>query len=200
MQNHFDSKGIVKVLRLSGLIALGIMARVGLSETPPFPPPAALPAAAAESAFVPDPATVQRYGAGYRYPQKGWIVLHLEGTPYERGVQHGRLLAAEILGYLHCYANMQSSGGASDSWNLVRTLANTSFLRGFDREYLEEMKGIADGATAAGARFDDRAVDLVDIAALNLWPELMTLDSANHATPTGLEGVVFPDSGASTPV
>src|SRR5713101_5407435 len=45
---------------------------------------------------VPDPASVERYGPAYRYPQAGWIVLHIEGEPYERGYQHGRLLAPEI--------------------------------------------------------------------------------------------------------
>ncbi len=39
--------------------------------------------------FRPDPASVERFGAGYRYPQAGWVVLHIEGEPYERGVQHG---------------------------------------------------------------------------------------------------------------
>ena len=53
--------------------------------TPPTPPD-----------FQPDPCSVQRYGPAYRYPQAGWIVLHIEGEPYERGVQHGRLLAPEI--------------------------------------------------------------------------------------------------------
>ena len=43
--------------------------------------------------FRPDPLSVQRSGKGYRYPQAGWIVLHIEGEPYERGEQHGRLLA-----------------------------------------------------------------------------------------------------------
>src|SRR5207249_3060728 len=160
------------------------------------PSPAALPSSAEQAAsFVPDASAVQRFGAGYRYPQHGWIVVHLEGGPYERGVQHGRLLAPEIAGYLRCYANMLSPEGSADGWRLARTIANTTFLRGFDREYLEEMKGIADGATAAGARYDERALDLVDIAALNLWPELMTLDAANAATPTGLEGIVFPSAG-----
>ena len=46
--------------------------------------------------YRPDPASVQRFGAGYRYPQAGWIVLHIEGEPYERGYQHGRLMAPEI--------------------------------------------------------------------------------------------------------
>src|SRR5439155_511647 len=72
---------------------------------------------------------------------------------------------------------------------------NALFLRRYDPEYLEEMKGIADGASAAGAKFDGRAIDLVDIVALNSWPEIDTLDSALAATPTGLEGVRFPEDG-----
>jgi hypothetical protein len=53
------------------------------------------------------------------------------------------------------------------------------------------MKGIADGAAAAGAKFDGRAIDLTDIVGLNCWAEIETLDSALDATPTGLEGVRF---------
>jgi Phospholipase B len=156
-------------------------------------------AAAQPAAFAPDPATVQRYGAGYRYPQEGWIVLHIEGAPYERGVQHGRLMAPEIERYMRCYATMQTPGAPADGWKLMRTIVSTSFLRGFDKEYLEEMQGIADGASAAGARFDDRPLDLTDVAAMNLWAELMTLDDANAATPTGLEGKDFKDPKAKEP-
>src|SRR5260370_336327 len=47
-------------------------------------------------------------------------------------------------------------------------------------------------ASAAGARFDGRPIDLVDVVALNAWPEVMTLDGALQATPTGLEGIRFP--------
>src|SRR5205823_1575746 len=68
--------------------------------------------------------------------------------------------------------------------------------RKFDREYLEEMQGIADGAAAAGAAFEKRPIDLLDIAALNCWMELDTLDSALEALPTGLEGVKFPKKQA----
>src|SRR5207245_3612016 len=63
-----------------------------------------------------------------------------------------------------------------------------------EKEYLEEMKGIADGAAAAGAKFDGRPIDLTDIVALNAWPEVDTLDSALHATPIGLEGIRFKHS------
>jgi hypothetical protein len=142
--------------------------------------------------FQPDPHTIQRCGPAYRYPRAGWIVLHIEGKPYDRGYQHGRLLAAEIASYLRCHAATQCPKAPAEAWGLTRTLANAAFLRRFDAELLREMQGIADGASAGGAKFDDRAIDLIDIAALNLWAELMTLDGALRATPTGLEGEAFP--------
>ncbi|MFL5341875.1 MAG: C45 family autoproteolytic acyltransferase/hydrolase [Gemmataceae bacterium] len=140
---------------------------------------------------TPDPVAVQRYEAGYRYPQAGWIVLHVQGGPHERGYQHGRLMANEIAAYVRCFAAEQSAKAPEDGWRLTRTLVNALFLRRFDREYLEEMKGIADGAAAAGAKFDNRPIDLVDIAAINCWAEIETLDGALQATPTGLEGIRF---------
>jgi hypothetical protein len=154
------------------------------------------PAARADSSpaadFRPDPRTVQRYGPAYRYPQAGWIVLHIEGEPYERGVQHGRLLAPEIAAHVRCFAATQGSKDPPAAWRQTRTLVNALFLRRYAKEYLEEMKGIADGAAAAGARFDNRPIDLIDVVALNAWPEAMHLDSALAATPTGLEGLRFP--------
>src|SRR5438132_6985433 len=153
--------------------------------------PAAL---AGTSDYQPDPKSVQRYGPAYRYPQAGWIVLHIEGKPYERGYQHGRLLAPEIAAHLRCFAAVQNSKAPSDGWRTTRTLTNALFVRRYEEEYLEGMKGIADRATAAGARFDNRPIDLVDVVALNAWPEIDTLGSALEATPTGLEGIRFPSS------
>lgn len=140
----------------------------------------------------PDPASVQRCGPAYRYPQDGWIVLHVEGKPYERGYQQGKLLATEIAAYLRCFATQQDPKTPSQGWSHTRRLANALFVRKFDREYLEEMQGIADGAAEAGATFDGRKLDLIDIVALNVWAEIDSLDSALDALPTGLEGVKFP--------
>src|SRR5579885_1730567 len=103
--------------------------------------------------FKPDPASVRRYGPAYRYPQAGWTVLHIEGEPFDRGYQHGRLMAAEIAGYIKSLAEQQSHKSPADGWRLTRTLVGATFLRKFDREYLDEMRGIADGAAAAGATF-----------------------------------------------
>jgi hypothetical protein len=141
--------------------------------------------------FTPDPATVQREGLGYRYPQAGWIVLHVEGEPYERGRQQGKLMWREIQAYIKCFAMQWSSKSPQESWRLMRTTVNAMFLRRFDPELLEEMKGIADGAAEAGAKFDGLPVDLTDIVAINVWPEMLTIDGALSAQPTGLEGKDF---------
>jgi hypothetical protein len=137
--------------------------------------------------FKPDPETVLRYNKGYRYPQAGWIVVHVEGEPYERGYQQGRLLPSEIAGYLRCFAQIMNYKAPEEGWKTVRTFANALFQKRFELEILEEMKGIADGASAAGARFDGRPIDLVDIMALNCWSEIESLGAAAAAVPTGLE-------------
>src|SRR5207249_8717068 len=90
----------------------------------------AMPAAAAESSlFRPDPLSVQREGKGYRYPQAGWIVLHIEGEPYDRGYQHGKLMAPEIAAFVRCVAAEQGHKDPAGAWRITRTLVNSLFLR-----------------------------------------------------------------------
>ncbi|HLX61542.1 MAG TPA: C45 family autoproteolytic acyltransferase/hydrolase [Planctomycetota bacterium] len=149
--------------------------------------------------FRPDPVTVQWYGPAYCYPQAGWVVLHIEGEPHERGVQHGKLLYREIEKHIQCLATHSSPKAPNDGWDHMRTTVNALFLRHFDKEYLEEMQGIADGAADRGAKWDGRPLDLTDIVALNVWAEIMTLDAALHATPTGLEDVHYKDESPKPP-
>src|SRR5712671_6685453 len=144
---------------------------------------------------APDPLTVQRFGPGYRYTQDGWIVLHIEGKPYERGFQHGRLLAEELVAYMRTLGCHRAHGSPEDGWKNERLLCNALFLRGYDSEYLEEMRGIADGGSAAGARIFGRALDVLDVAALNSATETMCLEEALDGLPTGLEGKAFVSPG-----
>ena len=131
---------------------------------------------------------VETFGPAYRYPAAGWIYLHIEGQPYERGYQHGHLMAREIPEYLErCAASL----GSKERWDDYRTTANALFLRGFDREILEEMRGIAEGASDAGARWQNRRIDLLDIVVANTTVEMGELPSAVATTPTGLEGLNF---------
>jgi hypothetical protein len=147
--------------------------------------------AAAPREFVPDPASVKRFGPAYRYPQAGWVVLHIEGEPYARGYQHGQLMSAEIADHINTLATARSPKAPSEGWRDQRLLINALFLRRYDQEFLEEMKGIADGAAAAGAKFEGRAVDLLDIVALNSGIEIDFLDGNLDATPNGLENRKF---------
>lgn len=147
------------------------------------------PLAAADEPFRPDPLSVRRHGPGYRYPQHGWAVLHIEGEPYDRGHQHGRLLAKEIETYVAALSEHRAAKSPAEYWSLYRELVSGLYLHRFDREHLEEMKGIAEGAAAAGAKAHGRPIDLTDVAGVNLWVELACLGDALRATPTGVEGV-----------
>src|ERR1017187_7764397 len=132
---------------------------------------------------------VKTFGPAYRYPPAGWIYLHIEGKLYERGYQHGYLMAREIPEYLErCAATL---GTNSAGWSGLRTQAGALFLRGFDREILEEMRGIADGASDAGVQWQGRRLDVVDIVVSNITVELGELRGAMAVTPTGLETLQF---------
>src|SRR5205807_660933 len=115
--------------------------------------------------------------------------------PYARGYQQGRLLSKEIAAQIRMMATDRSVKAPADGWKAARQVANAILLRKIDREYLEEMKGIAEGATDAGATFEDRDIDLVDIVTINTWMEIESIDSALEAMPTGLEGKTFPRPG-----
>ncbi len=151
--------------------------------------PAAVPA--------PDPRTVRRHGAGTAYPQAGWLVVHIEGEPYERGYQHGRLLGREIEQFIEAQARFHGPRSPADGWKALRTLTNALFLRQFDAELLEEMQGIADGAAAAGALALGQPIELLDIVTLNAEIEASALDDALARTPVGLEGKVFREPAAA---
>jgi hypothetical protein len=129
---------------------------------------------------------VETFGPAYRYPAAGWIYLHIEGQPFERGYQHGHLMAREIPEYLERCASLL---GSQEHWDDYRKLANSLFLRGFDQELLEEMRGIAEGASDAGAHWQDRRIDLIDIVVANTTIEMGELGGALSTTPTGLEGL-----------
>ena len=134
---------------------------------------------------------VRTFGPAYRYPAAGWIYLHIEGKPYDRGYQHGYLMAKEIPEYLTRCAVDLAGKADKQSWDAYRTSANALFLRGFDREILEEMRGIADGANAAGAKFLNRKIDLIDVVVANTEVEMSELGEAMTMTPTGIEGGAF---------
>ncbi len=109
---------------------------------------------------------VVRYEKGYRFDKNGWIYIHIEGSPFERGFQHGYLAAPEIKEILKSlkYLTYFDTG---KKWPFFVEAAVGLWLKYVDAELLEEMKGIAAGATKAGV-----AVSWEEILAWNGYEEL----------------------------
>lgn len=135
--------------------------------------------------------TVRWHGPAYRYDDQGWTFVHIEGEPYARGFQYGSLVADEIVQYLSKLAVQRCTQEPARGWQQLRFMADALFLRRFDEEFLLEMRGIADGAAAAGARYDGRPLDLVDIVTINAFIDLDSLEDALDRTPHALSGRKF---------
>ncbi|PKN33289.1 MAG: hypothetical protein CVU61_14195 [Deltaproteobacteria bacterium HGW-Deltaproteobacteria-19] len=94
---------------------------------------------------------VKSYGKSYRFEQDGWIYLHIEGAPYERGMQHGFLLAPELDRVLRNIRSLTYLETGKE-WDFFVQAADRLFTRRLDPEFLAEIKGIAAGAQKAGVR------------------------------------------------
>ena len=92
-------------------------------------------------------------------------LIDLSGTPHERGVQHGRAVADRIRkGISHYTAQIGRSGlGEAEIVRLVRDYLPV--IEAFDSLYIEEMRGIAEGAE----------VPFEHIALLNARTEILKL-------------------------
>ena len=114
-------------------------------------------------------------------------MVHIEGPPRERGLQHGHLLAAEIAAYIHALSEYWSPHGPAAAWAQNRAVSRQLFLKGYPSELIEEMRGIADGASAEGARVaapgGPRRLDVLDIVTLNAANEIDSLHDALAVTP-----------------
>lgn len=142
------------------------------------------------TAFIPLE-TVRWAGKGFRYEMGGWTFLHIEGAPYARGRQHGELMADEIVRYMTKLGVQKNAADPVRGWADQRQTADALFFRKYDVEFLEEMKGIADGAVKVGAKFKGRDLDLLDIVTLNSAVDMSSLqDGLTHA-PNPLTGRTF---------
>ena len=108
-----------------------------------------------------------RLEKAYRFQQGGWTYVHLEGSPSDIGFQHGYLLAPEIadaFAAIKLYDTHQSQR----DWDFYRKTAQQALWPHIDKEYQQELQGIADGVKAHGVD-----LDLYDIVALNAFEEVM---------------------------
>jgi hypothetical protein len=104
-------------------------------------------------------------GAFRKPAENGWTYVHLEGSPSEIGYQHGFLLAPEIEDAQKVTALELQHDNHKD-WTFFREAGRTILWPHIEREYREELQGLADGASAKGVK-----VDVWDIVALNAAEE-----------------------------
>lgn len=144
---------------------------------------ALLPAIAILPAFAEDPVAPQaveiRQGCGegvmvetIAVEGKGWLerragnlVLHLAGTPYEMGFQHGRLLKEQVQGLTKRVQFMLTVEGARNPKEKPLDRLKEAYERCLPHippDILEEMRGLAEGA--------ELPLETVRIA--NMVPEL----------------------------
>ncbi|QRO02296.1 hypothetical protein JRI60_26435 [Archangium violaceum] len=135
--------------------------------------------------------SVRWAGKGFRYDDGGWKFVHIEGEPYERGLQYGQLMADDIVVFMEKLGYRKNRQDSANGWAQLRLLTDSLFLRKFEPEFLEEMKGIADGANKGGAKYKDRELDLLDVVTLNSAVDLAHLEDANRVSATPLSGRTF---------
>ena len=74
-------------------------------------------AQAQPAAYAPiHPHTGPRWGDGWGDPPAGWTVVHIEGAPRERGLQHGHLLATEIAAYIRALSEFWAPKAPAAAW------------------------------------------------------------------------------------
>ena len=135
--------------------------------------------------------TSNNFAKGYRFHNQGWIYLHIEGTPYERGYQHGYLLAPEIEDMvnrwshiIHNYPKISRISQrltqerydeiAQKWWEFCQSNCQKMYWDKIPAEYKLEITGIADGAKDQGAKIFGEPINYLDILTINEMYEFMS--------------------------
>ena len=135
--------------------------------------------------------TVRWFGPAFRYDDKGWIFIHIEGKPYQRGYQHGYLLAEEIVSYIKKLSYEEDHNDPGQGWHQLRRFTDAAMLRKYEEEYLEEMKGIADGVVKQAPANMSKPLDFIDIVTLNSVIDIGQVAGALRRTGHALSGRNF---------
>lgn len=95
------------------------------------------------------------------YEDQGWMYLRLDGSPFERGLQHGRQMANLIPDSIN-RARVWTTNTLGRDWDFFREVAEKLYLPKITVECDDELKGIVAGADQAGV-----TIDYLDLVALN---------------------------------
>lgn len=102
----------------------------------------------------------------FRRDVNGWVYIHIEGPPRQLGFQNGYLVATNFAGFNRVLQAYLPKTTGKD-WLWYRGVAQSLFWPKLDRQYKEEIQGIAEGLRARGLHFD-----YLDVTAQNAWIEI----------------------------
>ncbi len=117
-----------------------------------------------------------------RYDDNGWIFLHTEGEPFERGFQRGYLTANEIDEFLRTLAYVEEFQTGHDLKYFVQA-SSRLFRTNVPAEYVQEMRGMVAGMERAGKKVTYEQVlfmnGFLDIL-WYWWPQEKKRHTADH--------------------
>ena len=116
-------------------------------------------------------------GAFRKPAENGWTYVHLEGAPSDIGYQHGVLLAPEIED-AHKVLALELQHDNHKDWAFFRNAGRTILWPHIEREYREELQGIADGVAQKGVKLD--VWDIVAMNAAEEWSYYVKSYDAAH--------------------
>lgn len=135
-----------------------------------------------------------------RHEKNGWTYLHIEGTPRERGFQHGYLMAKDIKESIRVLSEVWYYQSAIE-WQWLVEEAGKMFTPKVDPENLEEIDGIVEGMKAAGVITNhDEIITLNGYMELlwYWWPSVKDTIAPNSPTPVKESCSSFIATGSMT--
>ena len=121
---------------------------------------------------------LEYYNKGYKLEIQGWIYIHIEGEPYDRGYQYGYLVSEEIIDIIYRWCQWGNENriinirNEKDTWDLYKKHAKELFLDKIPEEYIKEMKGIACGINNKGIKLFGKKIEFEDILTLQLFQDV----------------------------
>lgn len=135
-----------------------------------------------------------------RHEKSGWIYLHIEGTPEERGFQHGYLLSKDIKEAIRMMSEIWHNQSALE-WPWLVQKVGEMFTSKVDAEDIAEIDGIVEGMKAAGIPTSrDEIVTLNDFVELSgyWWPTIKDAIAPNSLIPAKESCSSFIATGSMT--
>ncbi|UCF50306.1 MAG: PQQ-binding-like beta-propeller repeat protein [Thermoplasmatales archaeon] len=126
--------------------------------------------------------TTGKYEKGYRYNIQGWVYVHIEGEPYERGYQYGYLASAEIMDIFQRWINLEYENirilkifkfrSPEKLWDFFKLKAKNRFLKYVPFENQEELRGLTDGLRAKDVKIFNRIIEFDDLLAFQFIQDI----------------------------